>query len=611
MTSSATNETMRRNLEALQFAGAGCIGWLQSDTARSEVLYHSSPKDTGWRVLLKDGPAPCAMLDSGGDDWLHEQLVALPSEGVVILAGIASGDWATKILKSINSPVVALETYPEIARQALSRNDLSNALRTGKLSLVPIYGDTLDQELAQAHQVLSAHRNLKPRYLLPSSQWWKQALEGTIHPVTCYTGLQVVLGALFPEINGTITRARQLARQWQRVTNGWDRPTLSVFGNASTTTAALKTIGASLFDGFSELGHSASFLEEDPAPDVHSARISAVLESAPDLNIKLADWKSGGLGWLEQVLHVPAVLYATDAPWYLLTPGEPVPPQTLVVTPERNYGEWLQQHFDLPWHHLPLFASYPHSPVPEAEQLHEICFIGSINDDGNWLSGLPLHSRKQAIELLWQARDQHANGDPDTLIRELAKLDGWRHPPVLPHLIWGTLYRLAALLELNGLPLSIYGSNAWKQVLADTPLAQCYKGWLEPKQQLPATMARATINLNLTSLPNWHSGNMRTYDAAGLGTCVLHDRKPDVMTQFVDGQSMAFFAGRSDLRKVAESMLSDPARALSIGAQALRVIDSSHRPVHRAKRILELLQLYGPDWRSAGKPSAFKALLGR
>ncbi len=87
--------------------------------------------------------------------------------------------------------------------------------------------------------------------------------------------------------------------------------------------------------------------------------------------------------------------------------------------------------------------------------------------------------------------------------------------------------------------------------------------------------SRLTLNVHLDDVTH-EVGNMRMFEAAGVGTCQVTERLPNIETLFAPGRELLDFASLDELVAVVRSALGDPDRCEAIGAAAQRKALASH-----------------------------------
>jgi hypothetical protein len=567
-------------------------------------------KEAEGRWDLFDGSRATTLMeaDAAGDDgWL----AAIPmSASAILVCGVAGGERIERLLGGQKLPLVVCERFPALLRQVLGRFNWSRHIATRRLRFVCGAEQHADEDVKFFHSKVSQLAGVAGMWPVGSSPWWDRVFAGTIHAMPSFPGLAAALERNWPERfsgRGTLARIAAFMEHYDSQPPLGEKDKLRVLGVVYAGTAAIKTILGRLCAGLREEGHDAVLELEHDVPDQHSARLEMLFQRKPDVLLNAIRWPGPSMGFLANFVTLPGATYMTDAPWLMHTPGVGPTGPTVVFSVDETYSEWMREHCGVEAAGLPLAASYvDQPPVGERDIAREIVFIGNVGDHGRALSSLPRKTLERLMGMFWEECDRDACGDIDRLAARACAEAGWPRVPMQPvHVLWGTLYRLAAIEALAGLPVAVYGGETWRDLLKGGPMEGAWRGWLEPERELPAVMARAQVNLNLTSLPNWYSGNMRTWDAAGLGTCVLHDRKRDVMKVFGEGSAMAYFSGPGELREKAAALLADPAQCRRLGLAAREVVLAGHTYRHRARALVAHLRTTLGHVRPRVNPNSF------
>lgn len=597
MTESVSDDNFARNLRALRDRDARSADWLESKLAFRPGWIEWGrlrPEDFSERAIFHVAEGPTTMLEPEPADVPGPKvmLAALPGDAAaVLLLGISNGERLRRILEETHLPVLVVERYPELARHLFEQYDLERAISSGRLRLTPIAAQQPDDAILSARRTLRGLAQIPGIAVLGSSPWWDRAMRGEIVPWMEYPGILPEAERAFPYAfkNGFLTQLRTFVKRMQEPI---DRKKQRIWGVVEADTAAIKTIMAQLFGGFADIGHEASLFIPENRIDRGARHIAALLQAAPHVVVTAIRSAHGALGWLANLFRPTLVSYLTDAPWLAAAEGaQPYHPDGLIFSAESRYGEWVKERQQLDYEMLAFSSSYGDFELPAvATREHEIRFIANVTDPEGRFSALSESEWQAAVELFWSHIDEYATGDLDRFVADLIRLLGWSGAPRTPHVLWGTLYRVSIVEALEGLPLGIYGGEAWSGLLRTPGLKSCYRGWLEPIHELPKVMAGSTIHLNVTSLPNYDSGNMRTFDATGLGCCVLHDRKRDVVSAFEEGREIVFYRSREDIRAQAEALIADRDRCEAIGANARKLVVEEHLPRHRAEQVFRVVE---------------------
>ncbi|NUQ33719.1 MAG: glycosyltransferase family 1 protein [Planctomycetaceae bacterium] len=525
-----------------------------------------------------------------GVEWIDG--LRRPDIQTLGVIGCGTGERIHRPMTELRLPVAVFERYPADLRHALSTYDWSSFIESGQLRFFVCAERNMKINIeTSALQIRSIAAN-ESLFMIGSTFWLDGTLRGEAYTTTRYAGVILGLEIVFPEAveNGILARAT--AYRAARESRGplASRRPLHISGFVSEGTVALETIVRNLLRGFERLGHRTTLVVEkfDPLTDlIVCRRIARFLDVAPDMFLVPIFFTTHAFDIYSNLLDVPFATYMTDSPEAIIRDPEQVLPNNEIFWVEEQYGDWTEKYGGKRGSYLPLATSYDHIPAAAEDEIEPVArFIGNVYDDTG-LAGIPRSQWDKLVECFWSIRTEDACGDLKHFAREAAKIIGARHVREPLHRLWSTVYRVSAMQSLAGLNVEIYGGEEWRGFLRDTPIEPCYRRKLEPNQELPDVMKRALVNINLTSLPNYYSGNMRTFDASGLGTAVVHDAKRDVVCAFKDGEEMVFFRTREELRENVRALLADRERARRIGRAGRELVLREHTYMHRAAAILK------------------------
>lgn len=133
-------------------------------------------------------------------------------------------------------------------------------------------------------------------------------------------------------------------------------------------------------------------------------------------------------------------------------------------------------------------------------------------------------------------------------------------------------------------------------------LGELFPGFVcETTPSYPQLYAQARVVLNHASYGDL---NFRVFEALGVGACLLTPRIGHGQDElFHDGREL-FVYDQSDLHALvakARELLDDPERCARVAAAGLAVVDSGHRPEHRAERFQNTVARLFTDGEAAEK----------
>lgn len=141
-------------------------------------------------------------------------------------------------------------------------------------------------------------------------------------------------------------------------------------------------------------------------------------------------------------------------------------------------------------------------------------------------------------------------------------------------------------------PVALWLST-FKGIRKDSPLHRCYRGeaW---GREMYEIIRRSKITLNShIDASRGSAGNMRLYEATGVGTFLLTDNLADLGTLFRPGEHVGAYDSVDDcLSKIALYLKDEPARQ-RIAEQGQRHTLANHTYRRRAAELLDLIAKYG------------------
>lgn len=99
--------------------------------------------------------------------------------------------------------------------------------------------------------------------------------------------------------------------------------------------------------------------------------------------------------------------------------------------------------------------------------------------------------------------------------------------------------------------------------------------------------AASLVNLNFHAL---EAGNMRLFEATGLGTCLLTDNKPGLIDYFQPELEVVTFSSDEELLEKVRFLIQNPEKARQIGAKAQEKVFEKHLWSHRIQLLDEMIR---------------------
>ena len=103
-------------------------------------------------------------------------------------------------------------------------------------------------------------------------------------------------------------------------------------------------------------------------------------------------------------------------------------------------------------------------------------------------------------------------------------------------------------------------------------------------------MSAATINLNVHADFVWYGGNIRLFEAAGVGRLQIADHLPGTLQWFSEGENIVTFRDLDDLRAKVAYYLAHEAEREAIGQRGREHVYAQHSFDERVPRIEALIE---------------------
>lgn len=135
--------------------------------------------------------------------------------------------------------------------------------------------------------------------------------------------------------------------------------------------------------------------------------------------------------------------------------------------------------------------------------------------------------------------------------------------------------------------IAVWGSESWKTL--DIP-GMTYRGPADRRTLLPRIINASAISLNV-SKPMFPTGvGPRILETLACGGFLLSNRIAALTALLVDGKDLVIYDTLDDLAEKARYYLAHPAERRAIAGRGMRKVRAHHTWLHRAKRILEVLE---------------------
>jgi glycosyltransferase involved in cell wall biosynthesis len=145
-----------------------------------------------------------------------------------------------------------------------------------------------------------------------------------------------------------------------------------------------------------------------------------------------------------------------------------------------------------------------------------------------------------------------------------------------------------ALLEgLAGYGLGIWGPN-WERLPSNSPLHACLRGNEVWELEATKVIVASKIALNFIREQNGDAHNMRTFEIPACGRFMLTTRTREQVGFFGEGEGIACFADRDELREKVDTYLAHPSERETIAKRGHEILQARrHTYQDRMQALLE------------------------
>jgi len=116
---------------------------------------------------------------------------------------------------------------------------------------------------------------------------------------------------------------------------------------------------------------------------------------------------------------------------------------------------------------------------------------------------------------------------------------------------------LAAVLEA-GLPLAIWGPDAWQHRAKNAKVKAAYRGRPLFGREHAVAVGTSDLVLHVLKRQNKEATSMRTFEIPSMGGCMVHERSEEAAVVFPPGVASIDFASKDELVLVCRRWLDDP-----------------------------------------------------
>jgi hypothetical protein len=157
---------------------------------------------------------------------------------------------------------------------------------------------------------------------------------------------------------------------------------------------------------------------------------------------------------------------------------------------------------------------------------------------------------------------------------------------LVPERLYGE--RIAALLALSDYPLDIWSVHA-----VPSSLAPFHRGAALGDEMIDV-LRHAAIAINPHGNFMRFGGNMRLFEACGVGALQIVDDRPGVKEWFAVGDHLLAYRSSAHLQELAGECLNDAAERRRIGRAGCAHVHAHHTYEHRMRRLVDLIEQRHP-----------------
>lgn len=146
----------------------------------------------------------------------------------------------------------------------------------------------------------------------------------------------------------------------------------------------------------------------------------------------------------------------------------------------------------------------------------------------------------------------------------------------------------ALINQVPGISVKLWGPD-WKRRSKDPNIIKASQGRSLYGKDFAQAIVSAKMNLNIIDDTNYPSANMRFFEipcAGGLQICSVC---PEMEPEFKNGDTTFYFKNYSELAEIVKSLLNNESISDLVSQKANFKIMEGHTYMHRAQKILELL----------------------
>ncbi len=152
------------------------------------------------------------------------------------------------------------------------------------------------------------------------------------------------------------------------------------------------------------------------------------------------------------------------------------------------------------------------------------------------------------------------------------------------------LQRVEAVRRLVPHGIAVHGSREWEG--AGIPGLD-YRGEADWATDLPKVINASGININVSKIMFETGVGPRLFETLACGGFLLSNRNAGIAELFTDGKDLVFYESLDDLEDKVRYYLEHPGERRDIGEHGRRTVLARHTLLHRARRIVSVLEEAG------------------
>lgn len=203
-------------------------------------------------------------------------------------------------------------------------------------------------------------------------------------------------------------------------------------------------------------------------------------------------------------------------------------------------------------------------------------------------ASVPLWQRLGAAKAAWLP----LAGDPSLFETSRVSIDSGSVMQVGVTFIGGWRPEREALLsKLAVFDLKIWGPDWGRRCKNNRAIMKAWQGNGVYGMEFARVTRSSKINLNIIDPTNYPAANMRFFEIPTAGGLQVCSPCPEMEDEFRHGEHIFYYQHSDDLPDLLRSLLADDALRAKVAAAAHEKVLAAHTYTHRARRLLEILDL--------------------